>query len=529
MAWTDLPTDYQDAAWNGSRKFNMTKNPDGSYSFEDVTEYTQIDKAYRSALDINQTNAAINTIMSIFEGSYKLLEPTNISIINGDTKAYIKWTDPENGTREDHTTSVQWAGTLVVRKTGSAPKGHNDKDAVVVVDERIRNQYKMSPFTDENLVNGTTYYYGIYPYTSEGKYTDSVVIPFKPSSLQAQLSTITVTTRANATVTAEGSGETVYGTADSNGSCVLTVNYIDRYAVSAVDGNWKSATRRVSVVQDTTSYTVTITTALPTIVSWSTGSDADIVAMVEAADRGDIDLSDYWHVGDTRTIRLPVIPGISPDVTHSQQYIDLVLLNRGGKELTEAVSSGRDTCSFVVGMKDCFAELDILDDVVPSGATQEKAVYWGNMKVRTWMNETLYEYFPSSLKPIFKQFKTPTISLTPSDYIHTVDDYFTLFAITEIDKTYANRKVRAEEYARLSRFEYYEGQNQYSSGNPFYKKLQGKGGTSGIEYYCRERWDNSTGSSGWWDYINTVDNNGSFDRATNFNSYHHGISFYGVI
>lgn len=34
------------------------------------------------------------------------------------------------------------------------------------------------------------------------------------------------------------------------------------------------------------------------IVTWADGTDEEIVAMVEAADKGDINLADHWHVGD---------------------------------------------------------------------------------------------------------------------------------------------------------------------------------------------------------------------------------------
>ena len=38
------------------------------------------------------------------------------------------------------------------------------------------------------------------------------------------------------------------------------------------------------------------------IVDWATGTDAQIVAMVNAADNGAIDLTDYWSVGDRKSV-----------------------------------------------------------------------------------------------------------------------------------------------------------------------------------------------------------------------------------
>ena len=35
----DLKTDYQDYSFMGNKKFNLINNPDGTVSFEDVTDY----------------------------------------------------------------------------------------------------------------------------------------------------------------------------------------------------------------------------------------------------------------------------------------------------------------------------------------------------------------------------------------------------------------------------------------------------------------------------------------------------------
>ncbi len=62
--WTNLPTDYQDASWEGRRKFTMIENQDGTVSFEDETEYVHYEDSFFGANDANQMNEAINNLMT---------------------------------------------------------------------------------------------------------------------------------------------------------------------------------------------------------------------------------------------------------------------------------------------------------------------------------------------------------------------------------------------------------------------------------------------------------------------------------
>ena len=60
----DLKTDYQDYTFMGNKKFNLINNPDGTVSFEDMTEYS-VEGDEFGANDINATNQRVNGMNNI--------------------------------------------------------------------------------------------------------------------------------------------------------------------------------------------------------------------------------------------------------------------------------------------------------------------------------------------------------------------------------------------------------------------------------------------------------------------------------
>lgn len=54
-----LKTNYKDDAFDGTRQYRMVTNDNGTVSFVDVTEYSQVGDTF-GASDINATNHAVN-------------------------------------------------------------------------------------------------------------------------------------------------------------------------------------------------------------------------------------------------------------------------------------------------------------------------------------------------------------------------------------------------------------------------------------------------------------------------------------
>ena len=206
---------------------------------------------------------------------------------------------------------------------------------------------------------------------------------------------------------------------------------------------------------------VSVTTSTLAIVDWATGTDAEIVAMVEAADRGEINLSDYWNVGDERTVHLNAMSATGVGESHAAQDVTFVLMNAGGKTLTTATESGRTTCSFIAGLKNCLNEKGYMNSTNTNNGS------WSSSARRTWCNSVFKNALPSTLLPIFKQFQTVTAQTYNGSTNQTTDDYFALPAAAEVfkgDSQYGQGGSAGQqtaysnltEFNALSRFTYYE-------------------------------------------------------------------------
>ena len=198
-------------------------------------------------------------------------------------------------------------------------------------------------------------------------------------------------------------------------------------------------------VTKTASFTVSVSVKT---VTWAGGTDEEIVAMVEAADQGLINLSDYWAVGDTRTVRLSAMSNTGVGESHSAQEVDLVLMHAGGYTLNAAVASGRTKCSFVVGLKDSLTEAGYMN------SSNTNSGSWNGSARRTWCNNVFRNAIPSTLRAIFKQFKTVTAQTYNGSTNQTSVDYFALPAEREIfdARNYCNQT----EYNALFQFDYYK-------------------------------------------------------------------------
>ena len=235
-------------------------------------------------------------------------------------------------------------------------------------------------------------------------------------------------------VTRTGGG-TITATASPSGLCTLTVSGT---TVTVAYADAGTATVTVSVAE-TSNYlggsatcTVELESALE-IVSWASGTDEQIAAMVAAADAGQIDLSDYWSEGDTRTVRLSSMSATGVGESHAAQSVQFVLSDPGHFTL----ASGKP-CNFVVNMKDCLKETGYMN------SSNTNSGGWNGCARRTWCNNVFRNAIPSGLRPAFKQFKTKAATGTGTAST-TSTDWFALPSEMEVfgRVTYANSSAES--------------------------------------------------------------------------------------
>ncbi len=88
---------------------------------------------------------------------------SNLTIGQGNLSLTLNWSDPAD------TTDATWKGTKVVMKVGSYPESVTDGQ--LVCDNQVRNNYSTAGLTINNLTEGTTYYFQLFPYTTTGAVT----------------------------------------------------------------------------------------------------------------------------------------------------------------------------------------------------------------------------------------------------------------------------------------------------------------------------------------------------------------------
>jgi len=215
-------------------------------------------------------------------------------------------------------------------------------------------------------------------------------------------------------------------------------------------------------------YYVKISQPDPTwMVTWSGGTDAQIVTMLDYAYTYGIDLSQYWSVGDERTVALSSMAATGVGESHAAQNITLVLMNRGGKTL----SDGTTACQFIVGQKQMlnYAANSLEGGYMNSSNTNTGG--WSSSARRTWCNNVYYNAMPSTLQPIFKQFTNTTgAGGGVTSGLQTTTDYFALPAEKEIFGT--NTYSQSDEAAALTQFTYYATSanriKYYSTSSAYY-------------------------------------------------------------
>lgn len=138
------------------------------------------------------------------------------------------------------------------------------------------------------------------------------------------------------------------------------------------------------------------------IVTFSDGTDEELKAMLDAHYAGDINIHDYWHVGDERTVHLSAMDVGNSGIkeTHAEQDVTMVLVNEGGKILED----GSTECAYVVDQKNVLNNKTAAEE----GIMNLNHETWDSCQRRTWCNSIYYNSISANFRAILKKHKNYT-------------------------------------------------------------------------------------------------------------------------
>lgn len=336
----------------------------------------------------------------------------NPTIENLNASVTIKWQDPENTVISGSTFST-WAGTKLVMKETGYPA--NPDDGTLVVDNTVRDKYKITGYTVTGLTNGKQYYFALFPYSTDGVY------------------------------------------------------------------NYDAGNRLIGEPEGLK------------IVTFADGTDAEIEKMIEAHYAGKINISDYWAVGDKRTIHHNAMDATGVSESHRANDYVYVIIGIEHDDLVTAIN-GKTKAAITIQTErmlylDTTTEYNSSYDkshecgCINSSSTNSGG--WEDCERRTWCNNVYKKCLPTYIQNMMKQVKKLTSAGSRSSTIKISNDYAFLLSEIEIlgSTTYSyageGNQYQYFKNATANRYKkprsssnhvsgYYWGRSPYSnSGNKF--------------------------------------------------------------
>ncbi len=112
----------------------------------------------------------VGDLIPIGGGGYSLLSNVENFYVDSvdDQTVRLTWKDP-NDVIVDGILITEWAGTQIRGKKGNYPS--NEKDGVLFIDSKNRNQYQNTPLELTGLDNEDKYFFMAFPYTNKNVFT----------------------------------------------------------------------------------------------------------------------------------------------------------------------------------------------------------------------------------------------------------------------------------------------------------------------------------------------------------------------
>ena len=381
------------------------------------------------------------------------LDPcTNLNISAQDSKVMVTWNDPESEKTVDGQTGI-WESTVLVYKEGTnAPTSLND--GIIAVEEKTLNQYNSSGFELE-VENGKEYSFSLFAITTDGAISE------KTSVSVNMYSTLKLLTDEdslyNQQITISNGTNSITCNFDSEGKATIQVSWIGAINITCSNG-----TDTVNTTVQINEFNITINKTLSflTIVTFSDGTDEEILAMVQAHYDDKIKLSDYWAIGDTRTVTLSAMSATYVGESHSSQDVQLTIIDFDHDDLVTPIN-GKTKAAISVQLKNCLNTKGYMN------SSNTNSGGWEESARRKWCNDIFYNAIPSILRNGIKQVIKKNYKVYNSNNITTTSDYCFLLSETEIfgEKKYSIDSTEGTQYeyykTSSNRIKQVSGSNYY--------------------------------------------------------------------
>nr|DAF75161.1 MAG TPA: hypothetical protein [Caudoviricetes sp.] len=245
-------------------------------------------------------------------------------------------------------------------------------------------------------------------------------------------------------------GGTSVGTAvfAGNGTCSFVVQNPGTYTVTCGEAN-----ASVTVTSDNILYKTVLSVELTSlkIVAFATGTDEEIAKMIEAHYANKINISNYWAVGDTRSVNLAAIAATGIFEPHRAQTVQFVIGDFDHDDLATPIN-GHTKAAVTLLQKDC-----LMDANSASGShfvansedghmnnISSNTGGWGACPRREWCNNVYFAALPSIWQSIIKIVNKKT-SNGPS-IVTTADKIFLASEIEIFGSTHYSASGEGSQY-----------------------------------------------------------------------------------
>ena len=175
------------------------------------------------------------------------------------------------------------------------------------------------------------------------------------------------------------------------------------------------------------------------IVTFAYGTDAEIAKMIEAHYAGKINISDYWAVGDKRTIHHNAMDATGVSESHKANDYAYVIIGIEHDDLVTAIN-GKTKAAITIQTErmlylDTTTEynnsLDASHECGYMNSSDMNSGGWEGCERRTWCNNVYKKCLPTYIQNMMKQVKKLTSVGSQSSTIKTSNDY--AFLLSEIE------------------------------------------------------------------------------------------------